>query len=138
MSFAGKVLSGIEDRLPKVIDARAHGALDYLHVAFFLGMAWRWRKRRPRAAVAALVTGSVLLAESLCTDYPLGAVKVLPFTTHGRMDELLAASSLQIPRVFGFEGTPEAAVFKGYTVVRVAVAGLTNYHSEEPRWRSAA
>ena len=101
-------------------------------------MAWRWRKRQPRAAWAALLTGSVLLAESLCTDYPLGAVKVLSFPTHGRMDKLLAVSSLEIPRVFGFEGTAEAAVFKGATALRAAVAGMTDYESHEPRWRSAA
>lgn len=138
MSIAGKILRGVEDRLPKVIDARAHSALDCLQVALILGMAWRWRKRQPRAAMAALVTGSVLLAESLLTDYPLGAVKIMPFTTHGRMDRLLAASSLQVPRVFGFDGTPEAAVFKGQTVLRLAVVGLTDYHSEEPRWRTAS
>lgn len=138
MSIAGRVLSSVEDRLPKFIDARAHGALDYLHAAFFLGMAWRWRKRQPRAAVAALLTGSVLLAESLVTDYPLGVAKVISFPTHGRMDKLLAVSSLELPRVLGFDGTAEAAVFKGNSALRAAVAGMTDYESEQPRWRSAA
>lgn len=137
MSIAGRILNRAEEHLPKVIDARTHGALDYLHVAFLMGMAWRWRKRRLRASVAALVTGSVLLAESLCTDYPLGVVKRMSFPTHGRMDKLLATSALQIPRVFGFDGTAEAALFKGATALRAVEAVMTDYESEKPRWRTA-
>lgn len=138
MSIAGKVLNAAEDRLPKFIDPRTHAALDYLHVALFLGMAWRWRKRRPRAAVAALATGSVLLAESLCTDYPLGMVKGMSFPTHGRMDKLLATSALQIPRVCGFDGTAEAALFKGATALRAVEAVVTDYERDQPRWRTAS
>ncbi len=138
MSLAGKVLGAAEDRLPKIIDPRTHAALDYLHVACFLGMAWQWRKRRPRAAVAALVAGSALLAESLCTDYPLGVVKAMSFPTHGRMDKLVAASSLQIPRVMGFEGTAEAVLFKGATAMRAAEAMMTDYERDKPRWRTAS
>lgn len=138
MFIAGRVIKSAEERLPKVIDARTHAALDYLHVALFLGLAWRWRKRRPRAAVAALVSGSVLLAESVCTDYPLGVVKTMSFSTHGRMDRLLAASSLEIPKVLGFDGTPEAAIFKGATAVRAAVATMTDYEGDKPRWRTAS
>jgi hypothetical protein len=138
MSVASRVLQSAEEHLPRVIDARTHGALDYLHVALCLGMAWRWRKRRPRAAVAALVTGSVLLAESLCTDYPLGAVKGMSFSTHGRMDKLLAVTALQAPRVFGFDGTAEAAAFEGATALRAAVVIMTDYESDKPRWRTAS
>lgn len=143
MSIAGKVVAAdvlhrVEEHLPKVIDACAHGALDYLHAAFFLGMAWRWHKRQPRAAVAALLTGSFLLAEALFTDYPLGAVKVVPFAAHGRMDKAFAASSYRFPKFFGFADATEAIVFKGNMAFEVAVAGMTDYDSDRARWPSAA
>lgn len=135
---AADVLHRVEEHLPKVIDARAHGALDYLHAAFFLGMAWRWRRREPRAAVAALLTGSFLLAEALFTDYPLGAVKVLPFSAHGRMDKAFAGSSHRFPKIFGFDDRTAATVFKGNTAFEVAVSGMTDYDSDRARWSSAA
>lgn len=138
MSVTGKILKRVEERIPKVIDSRAHGALDYLNAGLFLFMAWRWRRKQPRAAVAALLTGSFVLAEALFTDYPLGAVKVLPFSTHGRIDKAFAATSLKIPKVFGFEGTAESALFLGETALDAAVAGMTDYSSEKARWPSAA
>lgn len=138
MSIAGKILKRVEKSVPKVIDSRAHGALDYLHAAFFLGMAWRWRKLEPRAAVAALLTGSFLLGEALFTDYPLGAVKVLPFSTHGHLDKVFATSSLRLPAIFGFDDAPQSAVFKGNTALEIFLAGVTDYDSERARWQSAA
>lgn len=142
MSIAAKIVAEVlrraQKRMPKVIDARAHGALDYLQVAFFLAMALRWRKRDQRAAVAALLTGSVLLVEALFTDYPLGAVKVLPFAAHGRLDKILAGSSHRFPKIFGFENASQAAVFRGNTAFEVAVTGMTDYDSDRARWQSAA
>lgn len=133
MSVATAVLDRLENRLPKVIDAKGHGIIDYCHASFFLGMALLCRKKNPRAAVAALATGSFILVESLLTDYPLGAAKVLPFATHGRMDAAFAASSLLVPKIFGFEGTGAAGVFKGNAVAEAAVVGMTDFNSEHAR-----
>jgi len=124
--------------MPKVIDARTHGALDYLHAGFFIGMAWYLRRRQPRAAVAAAVTGGYLLAQSLLTDYPLGASKVIPFSVHGQMDAAFAAASMNMPRIFGFEGTPASMIFKGNTAVEGAVIGLTDWSSERARPQKVA
>lgn len=133
MSVATAVLEKLEKRLPKVIDARRHGIIDYCHAAFFLGMALLCRRKNPRAATAALFTGSFVLAESLLTDYPLGAVKVLPFEAHGQMDTGFAAASLMVPKLFGFEGTGAAMVFKGNALVEATVVGMTNFNSEDAR-----
>ena len=102
MSVATVAVNQLENRLPKVIDARKHGMIDYCHAAFFLGMALVCRKSEPRAALAALMTGSFVLVQSLLTDYPLGVKKVIPFRVHGQMDAAFAASSFMIPKVFGF------------------------------------
>jgi hypothetical protein len=133
MSLATAVLEKLENGLPRVMDARAHGVIDYCHASFFLGMALLWRRRNPRAAAAAMVTGSFLLAESLLTDYPMGAVKVLPFEAHGRMDAGFAAASLIVPRIFGFEGSGAAVVFKGNALAKAAMVGMTNFNSEDAR-----
>ena len=138
MSVATAAIHKMEERLPKVIDARAHGVIDYCHAAFFLGMALLCRKRNPRAAWAALVTGSFVLVESLLTDYPLGAFKVLPFETHGQMDAGFAASSLMVPKIFGFDGTGASAIFKVNGAMEGAVVGMTDFDSEHARMEEAA
>ncbi len=133
MSLATAVLGEVEKRLPKVIDARTHGIIDYCHAAFFFGMALFYSRRNRRAATAALATGAFILTESLLTDYPTGAKKAIPFETHGRLDTGLTASSFMIPQVFGFEGTAAAQVFKINGFVQGAVVGLIDWDSERAR-----
>ncbi len=137
MSFSGIVLKQVEKRMPKLMDARAHGALDYLHAAFFLGMALVYRRRQPRVATAALVTGGFLLTEALLTDYPLGMKKVIPFPVHGRIDSTAAVVALSVPRILGIEGTSASAIFKGSGLVVAVVVGMTDYDVKEPRGRAA-
>jgi hypothetical protein len=38
MSVATALVEKLETRLPKVIDARTHGIIDYCHAAFFFGL----------------------------------------------------------------------------------------------------
>jgi hypothetical protein len=137
MSVANVAVNQLENRLPKVIDARKHGMIDYGHAAFFLGMAYVCRKSEPRAALAALLTGSFVLVQSLLTDYPLGAKKVIPFKVHGQMDAAFAASSFMVPKLFGFSDSPAAAVFKGNSFVEAAVVGATDFSSERARSEEA-
>jgi hypothetical protein len=120
-------------RIHKVIDTRTHGLIDYCHAIVFLGMALLFRKSNPRAATAALLTGSFVLAQSLLTDYPLGVAKVFSFATHGRMDAVLAASSPLIPSLFGFKGTAAARVFQANCLIACSVVGLTDFGSHRIR-----
>jgi hypothetical protein len=133
MTLATKAITKMESHLPKVIDARTHGIIDYCHASFFFGMALLCRKKNPRAALAALMTGSFVLVESLLTDYPLGVAKVIPFDIHGRMDSAFAASSFALPRIFGFNGSGAAKVFKGNGVMEGAVVGMTDFNREHAR-----
>ena len=133
MSLATAALGEVEKRLPKVIDARTHGIIDYCHAAFFFGMAIFCARRNRRAATAALATGAFILAESVLTDYPLGAKKVIPFETHGQMDSGFAAASFATPRLFGFAGTAEAEVFKINGFIGGLVVGMTDWDSERAR-----
>jgi hypothetical protein len=137
MSVANVALNQLESRLPKIIDARKHGMIDYCHAAFFLGMAYVCRKSEPRAALAALLTGSFVLVQSLLTDYPLGAKKIIPFKVHGQMDAAFAASSFMVPKMFGFSDSPAASVFRGNSFVEAAVVGATDFSSERARSEEA-
>ncbi len=123
----------IEKRMPKVLDARTHGAIDYAYSALFLGMALLCRKSNPPAAGAALGTGAFLLAQSLLTDYPLGVKPVFSFEAHGKMDASFASASWAIPRIFGFRGTAAARVFQINSVVGALVVGMTDFNSERAR-----
>lgn len=133
MSLAGLAVEKLETRLPKVIDARTHGVIDYFHAAFFFSVAWMCRKSNRRAAIAATVTGSYILGGALLTDYPLGAAKVIPFEMHGKMDSAFAAASLFVPRALGFEGTAASKIFKTNGFVEGAVVGMTDWDSERAR-----
>jgi hypothetical protein len=133
MSLATAALGEVEKKLPKVINARTHGIIDYCHAAFFFGMAIFCARRNRRAATAALATGTFILAESLLTDYPLGAKKVIPFEAHGRMDAGFAASSFMMPGWFGFSDTAEAQIFKMNGFIEGAVVGMTDWNSERAR-----
>lgn len=136
MPMVASALSVLEKRLPKVIDARTHGIIDYCHAGFFFGMALLCRNKNPKAAAAAAFTGAFVLAESLLTDYPLGAFRVLPFEAHGRMDAAFAASSYVVPRILGFDGG-SSAVFKANAFVEATVVGLTDFNNERARLESA-
>jgi hypothetical protein len=122
--------------LPKVIDAKTHGMIDYGHATFFFGMALFCRKKNPRAAVAALATGTFVLVQSLLTDYPLGAQPVISFNLHGKMDAGFAASSFLMPEIFGFAGTPAATVFRLNSLVESTVVALTDWDSNKARLES--
>src|SRR3569833_3311691 len=133
MSGTSAAVNELENRLPKVIDARKHGMIVFFYAAFFLGMAYMCRKSEPRAALAALLTGSFVLVQSLLTDYLFFAKKVIPFRVHGQMDAAFAASSFMVPKVFGFSDSSAAAVFTGNSFVDEAVVGATDFSSERAR-----
>ena len=129
MYIAGPALDALERRAPKVIDARTHGIIDYCHAAFFLTLGLALRRRNPRASLASLLTGGLVLTQSLLTDYPLGAISTLSFEAHGRMDAGFSALSPLIPKLFGFAGTPAARVFQANAVVEGTVVAMTNFDS---------
>lgn len=82
------------------------------------------------AAVATgVVVGATVLAVSLITKYPLGAVKVLPFTVHSAGDYLAAALLLLAPFALGFSGSDSglSVVYVVAGVAVLAVSLITNY-----------
>jgi hypothetical protein len=126
-------LHQIETRLPKVISPETHGIIDYCHAAFFATMAMvLWNKNR-RAAAACAATSGLVLGQSLLTDYKWGVKKTIPFSVHGQMDGGFAALSLAIPKMFGFEDTRSAYIFKTNAFVEGTVVGLTDWNDDRAR-----
>ena len=136
--LTSQVIPAIENRLPKVIDARTHGIIDYCHAAFFLTLGFISLKNNKGAAAASLMTGSLVLVQSLLTDYPLGVKPVFSFEEHGRIDALFASASWAMPRLFGFSGTPQAHIFQGNSLVEATVVGLTDFNNQHARDQETA
>lgn len=129
--------------VPKVISPTAHGVIDYCHVAFFFTVGLLCRRRNKRAALAAFATSGFVLGQSLMTDYRLGVRPVLPFQTHGKMDQVFAATSWLMPLLFGFRGTGAAKVFEVNSLAESSVVAMTDWSSRRARverldaaWRS--
>jgi hypothetical protein len=87
-----------------------------------------------------VVVGATVLAVSMLTKYPLGVVKVLPFTIHSAGDYLAAALLLGAPWVLNFaDGDSGLTAF--YVVAGIAVLAvslITNYqYSPRRSWSGA-
>jgi hypothetical protein len=94
------------------------------------------------AAVATgVVVGSVVLAVSMLTRYPLGVAKVLPFTVHSAGDYLAAALLVITPFALGYTDTDGglSAFYVAAGIAVLAVSLVTNYqYSPKRTWSTAA
>src|SRR5438105_10038721 len=87
------------------------------------------------AVATGIVVGAVVLVVSMMTKYPLGVVKVLPFTIHSAGDYLAAALLVAAPWALNFaDGDGGLAAF--YVVMGLAVLAvslITNYQYSPKR-----
>jgi hypothetical protein len=89
------------------------------------------------AVAAGIVIGVVVLVVSMLTKYPLGVVKVLPFTIHSAGDYLAAALLVVSPFALGFNDsdTGLTAFYIAAGVAVLAVSLITNYqYSDKREW----
>jgi len=121
-------MPGIMSRLlPKVISAKTHGVIDYVHAGTNLVVGGLLRRRNRRASNAAFALGASILANALMTDYPLGVFRRYSFRVHGGLDYGIAAASASMPKLLGIEGTPEARFFDWQGTGEGVIAALTDY-----------
>ena len=94
-----------------------------------------------KAVAAGVVVGAVVLAVSMLTKYPLGVVKVLPFTVHSAGDYLAAALLILSPFALNFHST-DGGLTALYIVAGIAVLGvslITNYqYSPKREWAAGS
>jgi hypothetical protein len=89
------------------------------------------------AVATGVVVGAVVLAVSMLTKYPLGVVKVLPFTVHSAGDYLAAALLIISPFALGYTDSDGglAAFFVAAGIAVLAVSLITNYqYSPKREW----
>ena len=87
-----------------------------------------------------VVVGITVLAVSMLTKYPLGVVKVLPFTIHSAGDYLAAALLLAAPWALNFHDgdTGLTAFYVAGGIAVLAVSLITNYqYSPKRDWAPA-
>src|SRR5215467_1681324 len=130
-AYGGGDMAGLINRLmPKVVSARTHGVIDYVHAGLNFAAAALLRNTNRRASKAAFAIGAGVLANALLTDYPLGLFRVYSFRFHGAVDYGLATTTASVPRLLGIEDLPEARFFKLQSTAEALIAGLTDYQDE--------
>lgn len=85
----------------------------------------------PRAQVASAVLAASDIVVSLCTDYRLSAVKLIPIEAHEAIDHLWGMSAIAAPFVLGYWKTsPKVALAHVLTGVSTILASLlTDYRA---------
>ena len=89
------------------------------------------------AVATGVVVGVTVLAVSMLTKYPLGVVKVLPFTIHSAGDYLAAALLLAAPWTLNFSDGDSGltAFYVAAGIAVLAVSMITNYqYSPKREW----
>ncbi len=119
---------GFDNKFPKVISAKPHSIIDYIHAAtnFVVGALFH-RRDNARAAYSAYALGASVLANALMTDYPYGVFRLYDFKVHGMLDYGVAAASAVLPPLLGFSDTPEANYFYAQGAGETVIAGISDY-----------
>ena len=118
----------------RLLPAWLHAVADYavglslIVVAVVVGGAGK-------AVAAGVVVGAVVLIVSMLTKYPLGVLKVLPFTVHSAGDYLAAALLIVSPFALNFHNT-DTGLTAFYIVAGIAVLARQPDH-ELPVQREA-
>ena len=120
--------------LVKLLPAWFHAIADYA-VGILLIVVALADNGSAGATATGVVVGAVVLVVSMLTRYPLGVLKVLPFTVHSAGDYLAAALLIAAPFVLNFADA-ESGMAAFYVVMGVAVllvSLVTNYQYSPKR-----
>ena len=120
-----------DDKMPRVIGAKTHGIIDYIHAATNIAAGFAMRKRSRKASNAAFMLGASVLANALMTDYPLGVFRLYSFKVHGMLDYGVAGMSAAMPEMLRLSRTSAPAqYFYGQGAGETLIAGISNYDDE--------
>ncbi len=115
----------------KPISPTLHGVLDYATCAFFALAPSLFGLHGAYATVCYVLAGGYLVV-SLLTNMPLGAVRLLPFPVHGKLELVSGAVFLASPWLFGFAHESETArnLFVAAGAVFLLVYFLTDWYGQ--------
>jgi hypothetical protein len=119
------------DGMTRKINPRLHGYMDYAAVALFAIaptlFGWNGVPRN-----ACYVFAAMQLALSLLTAYPLGAVRMIPFTVHATVEFVTALTLIALPWMGGFSDVDAARnFFVASGLALVALWATTDYKLAE-------
>jgi hypothetical protein len=121
---------GFDNEMPRVISAKTHSIIDYIHAGTNIVAAVLFRKSNTRASNAAFALGAGVLANTLMTDYPLGVFRLYSFKVHGILDYGTAAASAILPSLLGISDSPEATFFNLQGAGETLIAGISDYDDD--------
>ncbi|MGH9120834.1 MAG: hypothetical protein ACRDYC_02645, partial [Acidimicrobiales bacterium] len=120
--------------LIKLLPAWLHAVADYAVGLTLIVVALAVHGSGSTTATG-VVVGVTVLVVSMLTRYPLGVVKVLPFTVHSAGDYLAAALLIGAPFALNFSGseTGLSVFYVAAGIAVVAVSLITNYQYSPKR-----
>lgn len=130
MALTDMAARAVAEKLPKVIDPKAHAVLDYVMAGTMFTLAAFFWKRNKRASIGALVCGGATVATSLLTDYPGGVKPMISFETHGKIDAGMAGFTATVPTFLAFGDEEEAKYFRGAALAETIITGLTDFGTD--------
>ena len=121
--------------LVKFLPAWFHAVADYAVGATLVVAALLTTSAPNKAIATGVVVGVVVLVVSMLTKYPLGVIKVLPFTVHSAGDYLAALLLIVGPFALSFDGSTGGLdvfyIIAGAAVLAVSL--ITNYQYSPQR-----
>lgn len=117
----------------KILKPLPHAVIDYAWAGTMMAAPWLFGFHRNKAAtINAVSSGAAILGLSLMTRYPLGAVKVISFPTHGVIEAIAGAATATAPWLMGFSRDDSAKwthMVSGLGTL--AVVAMTDYQAAE-------
>ena len=122
----------------KILSPYVHGILDFVVViAFALAPTVLGFAGTPRTLCYVLAV--VHAAMTLLTAFPLGAIKIIPFPTHGVIELVAAVFIILAPFLLGFtDGLDAKYFYVGAGITILVVVLLTDYRAAPPPERPLA
>ena len=116
----------------KILNATAHGVLDYAVVTLFLAAPTLLGLSGLPAAISYALAGVHLLL-TLVTAFPLGAVKLVPLPVHGAIELVVSIALGALPWLLRFSADTVARNFYlGAGAGIFIVWMVTDYRSTKP------
>src|SRR2546429_2632710 len=120
--------------LVKLLPPWFHAIADYAVAALLIAVPLI-ASGSHKAVASGVVVGGVVAVVSMFTRYPLGVVKVLPFTVHSAGDYLAAALLVIAPFALSFNDSDGGltAFYVAGGIAALAVSLITNYQYNPKR-----
>ena len=115
----------------RVLKPLPHAILDYAWAGTMMAAPWLLGfSKNKKATINCVSSGAGILGLSLMTKYPLGAVKLIPFPTHGIIEAVAGGLTAADPWILGFSENKRARwthLIAGLSTL--AVVAMTDYRA---------